>query len=531
MALARQAPPVGRRYSVIERVRAALPRLSPAERRVADALLTDPGAVVVCTISEFAQRCGVAQPTLSRFSKSIGCASYPDLRLAVAHDLAFDSEVDGTDADDDPSVLTRRIVRVDKHLPEAARMLRRASSVEIWASREFAAAGDWLAAQLRGLSILAASSSVPSHWTVAAHGLSPASVLVLLSHDESPAGLRQRLRASRDSGASAIAITTHPTAGMDEDAQVLVIPSADPIEACGFAAVDELRAAVVAVTEPCIPAGSADPWRAWPDVEEMFIPTDGDPIPALLLRQPGGGASVPTVLFLSGFTAPKEEGLPPGGQSNRVSPAMVASILNGDYNVLLADHPGHGARKRAWEQPVDLLRAGLRGDGPDLLLQAETEARFITDELIARRIVEPGRLGVVGQSWGGLGALLKMAGDDRIACCVAIMPVCDVAQLDGGRLRPVRRTVRRGLNPGVAQAIAPRPVLLVAGADDSIASPEPIAAFVAALRSHYVKTPDNLDYHELDGVGHELDARQLELMSGWLAQNLPVGSVDSASGR
>lgn len=69
---------------VVPRIEAMLPSFRPAERRVAEAVLTDPAAVARESISTFAERCGVSAPTVVRFSKRVGLAGYPQLRVALA---------------------------------------------------------------------------------------------------------------------------------------------------------------------------------------------------------------------------------------------------------------------------------------------------------------------------------------------------------------------------------------------------------------------------------------------------------------
>jgi RpiR family carbohydrate utilization transcriptional regulator len=61
--------------SRIERVEA---RLSPAERQVAAAVQQDYEAATRLTIAELAEKAGVSQPSVTRFCRSVGCASFGD---------------------------------------------------------------------------------------------------------------------------------------------------------------------------------------------------------------------------------------------------------------------------------------------------------------------------------------------------------------------------------------------------------------------------------------------------------------------
>lgn len=66
------------------RVRACLPGLRPAERRVADAVLADPIAVSHMAIGTLAGACDTSEATVVRFCRAVGTSGYAALRLALA---------------------------------------------------------------------------------------------------------------------------------------------------------------------------------------------------------------------------------------------------------------------------------------------------------------------------------------------------------------------------------------------------------------------------------------------------------------
>lgn len=70
--------------SRIERVEA---RLSPAERLVAAAVQQDYEAATRLTIAELAEKAGVSQPSVTRFCRSVGCASFGDFKIRLATTL------------------------------------------------------------------------------------------------------------------------------------------------------------------------------------------------------------------------------------------------------------------------------------------------------------------------------------------------------------------------------------------------------------------------------------------------------------
>ncbi|MDL5032691.1 MurR/RpiR family transcriptional regulator [Pelomonas sp. APW6] len=69
---------------MLERVKAALPALPPAEQRVAKLLLSDPRSFANLPVSELADRSHVSKPTVVRFCRSVGYDGLADFKLKLA---------------------------------------------------------------------------------------------------------------------------------------------------------------------------------------------------------------------------------------------------------------------------------------------------------------------------------------------------------------------------------------------------------------------------------------------------------------
>jgi RpiR family carbohydrate utilization transcriptional regulator len=72
---------------LVSRIERVEPDLSPAERRVAEIVRQDFRAATRFTIAELATRAGVSQPTVTRFCRSVGSASYNDFKIQLATTL------------------------------------------------------------------------------------------------------------------------------------------------------------------------------------------------------------------------------------------------------------------------------------------------------------------------------------------------------------------------------------------------------------------------------------------------------------
>jgi RpiR family carbohydrate utilization transcriptional regulator len=64
------------------------PTLSPSEQRVATALLADVDFAVHSSNAELARRAGVSEPTVTRFSRSVGCRGVRELKVRLAQAMA-----------------------------------------------------------------------------------------------------------------------------------------------------------------------------------------------------------------------------------------------------------------------------------------------------------------------------------------------------------------------------------------------------------------------------------------------------------
>ena len=69
---------------MLDRIKASLPSLAPAEQRVARLVLSDPRAFANLPITELAARSHVSKPTVVRFCRSVGYDGLSDFKLKLA---------------------------------------------------------------------------------------------------------------------------------------------------------------------------------------------------------------------------------------------------------------------------------------------------------------------------------------------------------------------------------------------------------------------------------------------------------------
>ena len=69
---------------MLDRIRASLPSLAPAEQRVAKLVLSDPRGFTLMPVSELADRAHVSKPTVVRFCRSVGYDGLSDFKHKLA---------------------------------------------------------------------------------------------------------------------------------------------------------------------------------------------------------------------------------------------------------------------------------------------------------------------------------------------------------------------------------------------------------------------------------------------------------------
>jgi RpiR family carbohydrate utilization transcriptional regulator len=90
---------------ILNRLQQSLNTLSKAERRIAEVILSNPADVVHMTTAELARAADVSDPMVSRLCRSIGCRSFPDLKVQLASSMASgNSYISSTVTPDDSTL-------------------------------------------------------------------------------------------------------------------------------------------------------------------------------------------------------------------------------------------------------------------------------------------------------------------------------------------------------------------------------------------------------------------------------------------
>ena len=97
---------------MLDRIKAGLPSLAPAEQRVGKLVLGDPRGFANLPISELAERARVSKPTVVRFCRSVGYKGLSDFKLKLAGSVSEGVPFihRSVDADDKTGDITVKVI-------------------------------------------------------------------------------------------------------------------------------------------------------------------------------------------------------------------------------------------------------------------------------------------------------------------------------------------------------------------------------------------------------------------------------------
>lgn len=206
---------------VSDRIAAAMDRLSPSERRVAQIVTADPRAAMEGTVAMLARAAGVSEPTVVRFCRSLGLDGFGELRLALAredgHSPRQHRRIDGATrpavaagAVFDAAIAALAEARGELDggaIERAALALLRAARVEIWGFGASAAVAADMAHKLFRVCRGVVARDDPHMQAMAATTLDAEDVALCISHTGRSRAILESAHLARQQGAMVIALT------------------------------------------------------------------------------------------------------------------------------------------------------------------------------------------------------------------------------------------------------------------------------------------------------------------------------------
>jgi dienelactone hydrolase len=258
--------------------------------------------------------------------------------------------------------------------------------------------------------------------------------------------------------------------------------------------------------------------------EKLLELDDEHPVLADFKRQYYGGKSIASELARAGYVV-----------------VVIDMFYWGERRMLLADDPPDWRERPRSITPERIAAFNRRsGESEQLVGRTIFSAGFTwagamfwddvrtVDYLLSRPEVDPGRIGCVGLSVGGVRSAHLAALDDRIRAAVVVGWMTSFpAQLE----RHVRNTIGHtklvpGLYryldyPDVASLAMPTPLLVINGSKDALFEPSGVRASFEKLAACYAKAgvPERLRTRLYD-TPHEFNLEMQAEAWSWLGQHL-----------
>ena len=227
---------------VLIRVRAALPRTTPAERRVAELALADPAGSAALTVTALAEAATTSQATVVRFAQRLGYDGYPELRLALAAAGADErarqrDTVPGTDiaAGDDAATVIAKVGHLDANavrdtaaqldpaaLAAVADALAGARRIDLYGVGASAVVATDLHMKLFRIGRFSQVWSDYHQALVSAALLVPGDVAIGVSHSGTLPETVGALQEAKARGASTVAVTNYPDSELAATADLVL---------------------------------------------------------------------------------------------------------------------------------------------------------------------------------------------------------------------------------------------------------------------------------------------------------------------
>ncbi|WP_250532225.1 MurR/RpiR family transcriptional regulator [Caballeronia sp. ATUFL_F1_KS39] len=207
---------------LLSQVEAMRAQLRPSERKLAEYVLEAPREVLDLSMTEFAARAGVSQPTIARFCQALGFSGFREFKIRLAQGVAADVPTVYRDVrTDEPAagvaakVLDRTIgalIAVRNSLSSdsvaaAIAMLAEARRIEFYGAGGSGIAALDIQHKFFRLGVPSVAYSDPHTYTTSAALLGAGDVVVAISNTGRTRDILDACRSALNGGAKVIAIT------------------------------------------------------------------------------------------------------------------------------------------------------------------------------------------------------------------------------------------------------------------------------------------------------------------------------------
>ncbi len=219
-------------------IRSHYPSLTPAEQRVADFILNDPGKVIYMSVTELAEKCDVGDGTVVRFAHDIGLSGYQELKLILSRDLSnsFEYVLEDVSPEDSLEDIVRKItnrnlraiadttqlISIDS-LNRAIEVIYKARRVEFYG----VGASGFTALEAKykflRIGILCDALTDPHLQAMSASTLNSRDVAIGVSHSGATKDTVDSIKVAKNAGATTICITNFARSPITEFTDIVLL--------------------------------------------------------------------------------------------------------------------------------------------------------------------------------------------------------------------------------------------------------------------------------------------------------------------
>lgn len=223
--------------NVLELVRVLRGDLRKSDRKVADALLENPHAILNSTVSDTAEIAGVSQPTVIRFCTAIGCDGFQDFKIRLAQSLALGTPAtqSAISEEDTPTEVAAKIFdytmtsldwarhKLDiEQVNAAVDLILKARSLEIFGFGASAIVAQDLQQKFPLLGLPCHATMDSHQQLMAASMMRPGDVAVAISNTGATLSIIELARLAREQGAQVITITGAQQTSLIDYSDILI---------------------------------------------------------------------------------------------------------------------------------------------------------------------------------------------------------------------------------------------------------------------------------------------------------------------
>jgi len=207
--------------SIVHKMRFMLPQMGPAEKRIADYLLTHTGEIIDLSISELAKKCDCGDATVVRFSRRLELEGYQELKLRIAAEMNASSTIGEEIGENDScfTIFKKRIrdiseslsstetVLDEKMLERATEAIAGADRIVIFGLGNSAAIAQDAAHKFSRLGLCAQVCTDNHMQAIIASHMKRGNIAIGISHSGSSKDIVEALQLAKACGATTVCVT------------------------------------------------------------------------------------------------------------------------------------------------------------------------------------------------------------------------------------------------------------------------------------------------------------------------------------